>query len=306
MAKIYIIILLKHFKEGHMKKLLTSMIAASLLVTSSFAADAKTNQVSKNAVVKAEQNAQSATKLVKEAIRAIQYTQDALIYLNANKKDKAIESLKKAVGELAIVLNAPNAPYLLPVDIQMEAYQFNGKLSDVAKMVDEAKILVAKNKLPQARTILNALRDEIVIKTINLPLATYPAALNLAIKYINEGKVKEAKDVLAMALSTLVEVDTIIPIPIVKAEALVKEASKIVKKDKKEALKYLEEAKYQLKLAETLGYTSKSSTTYKMLKDAINNLEKEIKANHKTGGLFEELIKKLKEFKEKAIEHINK
>jgi tetratricopeptide (TPR) repeat protein len=288
-----------------MKKILTSALAAGLLVSSALAADAKTNEVSKNAVVKAEQKAQS-TQLVKEAIRAIQYTQDALIYLNAKKIDKAKEALKNAIGELAIVLNAPNAPYLLPVDVQIEAYQFQGKLEDIKKMVAQAKLLVAENKLPQAREILNALRDEIVIKTINLPLATYPAALQLAIKYLNEGKIKEAKDVLAMALSTLVEIDTIIPIPLVKAQALVEQAAKIVKKDKKEALKFLEEAKYQLKLAEALGYTSKSDTTYKMLESAINHLEKEIKLHHKTSGLFQELIQKLKEFKEKAITHVSK
>jgi tetratricopeptide (TPR) repeat protein len=288
-----------------MKKVMTSLVLAGVLVSGSFAADAKTNKVSHNAVVKAEQKAQS-TQLIKEAIKAIQYTQDALIYLNGKKIDKAKEALKNAVGQLAIVLNSPNPPYLLPVDVQIEAYQFQGKMSDIAKMVAQAKLLVAENKLPQARQILNALRDEIVIKTINLPLATYPAALNLAIKYLNEGKIKEAKDVLAMALSTLVEVDTIIPIPLIKAQALVTEASKIVKKDQKEALKYLEEAKRQLELARLLGYASKSNTTYKELEKAIKHLEKEIKANHKTAGLFEELIQKLKEFKEKAIQHINK
>jgi tetratricopeptide (TPR) repeat protein len=288
-----------------MKRLVTSLALASILVSASFAADAKTNKVSNNAVISAEKKAQS-TQLIKEAIRAIQYTQDALIYLNGNKIDKAKEALKKAIGELAIVLNSPNSPYLLPVDIRIEAYEFQGKMEDIAKMVASAKLLVAENKLPEARQVLNALRDEIVIKTINLPLATYPAALNLAIKYLNEGKIKEAKDVLAMALSTLVEIDTIIPIPLIKAQALVTEANKIVKKDKKQALKYLEEAKKQLKLARLLGYTSTSKTTYKELEETIKRLEKEIRANHKTSSLFEELLQKLKEFKEKAIHHINK
>ncbi|GAB6045064.1 hypothetical protein JCM11957_06620 [Caminibacter profundus] len=288
-----------------MKKLLTSIALAGLLVNSAIAADNKTNTVSKNAVIKAEKNAQN-TQLVKEAIRAIQYTQDALIYLNANKTNSAKKALKDAIGELAIVLNAPNAPYLLPVDIQIEAYEFKGRIQDIAKMVANAKILVTENKLPEAREILNSLRDEIVIKTINLPLATYPAALQLAIRYLNEGKIKEAKDVLSMALSTLVEINTIIPIPIVKAEGLVIEASKTIKKDKKQAIKYLEEAKHQLKLGELLGYTSKSETTYKMLEKEIKKLEKEIKANHKTKGLFQELLQKLKEFKEKAIQQISK
>jgi tetratricopeptide (TPR) repeat protein len=288
-----------------MKKLLSSIVAASLLVTSSMAADAKTNAVSKNAVVKAEQKAQS-TQLIKEAVRAIQYTQDALIYLNNKKTDKAKESLKKAVGELAVVLNTPNAPYLLPVDVQINAYQFVGGVNKIKTLIEEAKKLVNENKIPEAREVLNSLRSEIVIQTVNLPLATYPAALNLAIKYINEGKVKEAKDVLSMALSTLVEMDNIIPIPLIKAQALVQQAGKIIKKDKKEALKYLDEARRQLTIAQALGYTSTSDTTYKMLKDEITKLESAINSGHKTASIFSDLIEKLKEFKEKAISVIHK
>ncbi|MEO1927361.1 MAG: YfdX family protein [Nautiliaceae bacterium] len=288
-----------------MNKLLVSVALSGLLLTNALATDAKTNAVSKNAVIKAEQKAQN-TQLIKEAIKAIQYTQDAIIYLNGKNTKKAIESLKKAVGELSVVLNAPNAPYLLPVDTQINAYQFVGDVKKIKDLVKESKILVEENKLPQAREVLNSLRSEIDIKTINLPLATYPAALNLAIKYINEGKIKEAKDVLAMALSTLVEVDTIIPIPLIKAQALTQEASKIISKDKKQALKYLEEAKHQLVIAEALGYTSTSTTTYKMLKEEISKLESEIRKGHNTNSIFSDLIAKLKEFKEKAINIIHK
>jgi len=289
-----------------MKKLLTSIVVAGLLATNSFAADAKTNEVSKNAVIHAEQKAQTNNQIVKEAIYAIRNTQDALIYLSANKIEKAKDSIKKAIGDLSDVLNTPNPPYLLPVDVNIEAYEFTGNLNIVKNDVSRVKVLIAENKLPQAREILNALRDEIVIKTTNLPLATYPAALNLALKYINEGKIKDAKDILVMALSTLVQVNTIIPIPLVKAQALVTQASKIVKKDKKEALRMLKEAKYQLKLAQTLGYTSQSTTTYEELRKAIEHIENEIKANHRTHGLFESLIEKLKEFKQKAITHTSK
>jgi len=288
-----------------MKKIVTSVITASLLVTSSFALDSKTKNVSKNAVVKAEKKAQN-TQLINEAIRAIQYTQDALIYLNNKKKDKAIDSLKKAVGELTVVLNTPKAPYLLPVDVSVNAYQFNGDIKKIKLLKQQAKDMLKENNIPGAREVLNTLRSEIVIKTVNLPIATYPAALNLAIKYINENKLNEAKDVLSMALSTLVETDNIIPIPLIKAQGLVTEASKIVKKDKKEALKYLKEAKNQLILAEALGYTSTSKTTYKMLKDEITKLESEINKNHKTASIFNDLINKLKEFKEKAISIIHK
>jgi len=289
-----------------MKKLLSSIVVAGLLMTNSLAADTKTENVKHNAVLKAENKAEQSKELIKEAIKALKYTQDAYIYLHKNKTDKALESLKKAIGELTVILNKPNAPYLLPVDVRVEADEYVGDIKNIAKQVRTAKIALAKNQLPLTRNILNTLKSEIDIKAINIPLATYPDAIKLAIKYINENKIKEAQDVIAMALNTLVTTDTIIPIPIVKANDLVIEASKIAKKDKKQTLKYLEEAKKQLKIAELLGYTSTSDTTYKMLKNSIENIENKLNHNKNTDSFFEDLKTKLKEFKEKAVSIISK
>jgi tetratricopeptide (TPR) repeat protein len=288
-----------------MKRFFSSIVVAGLLATSSLAADAKTENVKHTAVIKAENKAQN-TELIKEAVRALKYTQDAYIYLNGNKKDKAVESLKKAIGELTVVLNSPNAPYLLPVDVSIEAVEYLGTIKNISKQITAAKVALSKNNLPLTRQILDNLKSEIDITAINIPLATYPQAIQLAIKYINENKIKEAKDVIAMALNTLVTTQTILPIPLIKANELVIQASKIAHKDKKQTLKYLEEAKKQLKIAELLGYTSKSDTTYKMLKDAIDNIEDKLNANKNTVGLFEELKTKLKEFKEKAVSIISK
>jgi len=286
-----------------MKRFLSSIVVAGLIATSSFAADAKTNAISHNAVTKAETKLQNANSLVKEAVLALKYTNDAVIYLNKKDKKRALSSLKKAIGELTIILNSPNAPYLLPVDMNIEASEYLGTIENIAKQITAAKVALSVNKIPVARDILNALKSEIDIHTINIPLATYPDAIKLAVKYINEGKISEAKDVLAMALNTLVNVDTIIPIPILKAQELVRVASKSNKKD---ALKYLDEAKRQLKIAELLGYTSTSNTTYEMLKKEINKIESKIKGNKNTTSIFEDLKQKLEEFKEKAVSILHK
>jgi len=288
-----------------MKKLLSSIIVAGLLTTNTLAADAKTENVKHNAVLKAEQKIND-TKLIKEAIKALKYTQDAYIYLKDKKTTKAQENLKKAIGELTVVLNAPKAPYLLPVDIRVGAFEYVGDIKNISKQITAAKVALAKHNLPLTRNILNSLKSEIDIKSINIPLATYPDAIKLAIKYLNENKIKEAKDVIAMALHTLVTTDTIIPIPIVKANELVVAASKIAHKDKTQTLKYLDEAKKQLKIAELLGYTSTSDTTYKTLKESIDNIENKINKNKNTDSFFIELKSKLKEFKEKAISIISK
>jgi len=81
-------------------------------------------------------------------------------------------------------------------------------------------------------------------------------------------------------------------------------ARNIAKEDKTQALKHLDVARKELKIAEALGYTSASDTTYKMLDEAIEKVEEEIRGKNRAEKLFEELIGKLKEFKEKAVKNI--
>jgi len=286
-----------------MNKILGSIIVAGLLVTNSFATDAKTNAISHKAVSKAEMKAENNNVLVREAVLALKYTGEATIDLNKKNSKKALSLLKKAISELTVILNTPNAPYLLPVDMDVKASEYIGTVENISKQLTSAKVALSLNKIPVARNILNALKSEIDIHTVNIPLATYPNAIKLAIKYINKGKISEAKDILSMSLNTLVNTDTIIPIPILKAQELIKVASKSNKKD---ALKYLDEAKKQLKIAELLGYTSKSDTTYEILKKEINKIESKIRGNKNTDSIFEDLKQKLEEFKEKAVSILHK
>ena len=109
-----------------------------------------------------------------------------------------------------------------------------------------------------------------------------------------------------MALSTLVTTKVIIPIPLVTADALIHDAKKIAKKDKKQALKHLEMAKEELRKAKLLGYTSDSDVTYKALDKAIEKVQKEIKGKNKAEKLFEDLLNKLKSFKDEATKTSSK
>ena len=291
-----------------MKKLLLSFAAASLLLTGAFATEA-TKAESNKAVAQAKQEVQKEqkeVKIVQEAVEAVALTQKVLIELEKGNKDQALKDLEKAIGKLEVVLSAPNAPALIPIDSAIEIVDFPGSLQDIKTALITAKALLAENKVQEARVILDTLRSEIVLKVINLPLASYPAALKLAAKFLHEDRIDEAKNVLNQALATFVEVDIITPIPLLQAIHLVEVAKEEAKKDKQKALDLLKEAKLALKKAELLGYTSDSDTTYKMLEEMIEKVEKEVKGKNKAEKLFEELIEKLKEFKEKAVKTQNK
>ncbi len=293
------------------KVLLSSVVALALLGTGAMAAEKSTDSksVSAAAVRNAKANAMQAkgdVKIVKEAVEAVQLTQKVLVALNQKKKDEAIKALEKAIGKMEVVMSNPKAPALIPLDASVIVSEFAGSAYDVQNAVITSIALLQKSRVQDARMIVQTLKDEVDLVTINMPLASYPAALKLAAKFLHEDKIDEARKVLATALNTFVEVDVVTPLGILEAQNLIAAASKVAQSDKKLALAHLEAAKAALKKAKALGYTSTSDTTYKMLNDAINKVEDEIRGANKSEGLFKELIVKLKEFADKAVKSVHK
>ena len=282
-----------------MKKLILSITTAALLCGTTLMA--KTSQeVTKDAVTMAKQDAKSQNiHVVKEAVSAVALTQKVLDDLDKKDKESGIKDLEDAIGKLEVVLAAEKSPKLLPIDGAITAVEYLGDPKSIKKSIDKVEDLLRDGKVQEARTLLDTLQSQINVTTVNLPLATYPDALKLAAKYLHDDKVEQAKKVLGAALNTLVEDVVIIPVPVIKVEALITAASKIAKTDKEQALKHLAQAKVELEKAKLLGYTSKSDVTYKDLKKAIEKTEKEVKGKNKAEKLFEDLIKKIKSFKEK-------
>jgi tetratricopeptide (TPR) repeat protein len=298
-----------------MKKIILSSLVAVALTGSLFATEANataaasSKAVSTKALKSAKESANAKKgdiKIIQEAVDAVNLTKEVVALLAKKEKDKAIKTLEKAIGKLEVVLSNPKAPALIPLSANVVVSEFAGTPSDAENAIITATALLEKRKVQAARTIVVGLRDEIDFVTINLPLASYPAALKLAAKFLHENKVPEAQKVLLTALNTFVEVDVVTPIGIIEAQSLIQAAKEVAKKDKKLALSHLEAAKRALKKSEVLGYVSDSDTTYKMLNDAINEIEKEIRGKNEAGKLFDELIEKIKEFKEKAVKSITK
>ena len=283
-----------------MKKFIISVATAALLCGTTTLMAKTSAEVSKTAVSNAKTTAKDKqVHVIKGAVEAVALTQKVLVDLDKKDTQSAIKDLEDAIGKLEVVLAAEKAPKFLPVDASITAIEYVGDVKQIKKSVKTAEDLLDDGKVQEARVLLDTLRSEIDVISVNLPVSSYPDALKLAAKYLHDNKADEAKAVLATALSTLVEDVVVIPIPVLKADALIKAASKIAKTDKEQALKHLAQAKTELEKAKALGYTSKSDVTYKALEKAIEKTEKEIKGKNKAEKLFDELIEKLKSFKEK-------
>lgn len=289
-----------------LKKVLLSAFAASLLFTSSVVAETTklptSAEVSEKATQKAAQKIDDrSVKLVHEALRSLKLASSALEELRENKMEDAQKDIEYALGKLETILSSKDVPKLLPVDQKVVVKNFIGSASDVDKALNNVRHLLSVHKVQEAIELLNSLQSEIEINVISLPLVTYPDALKLASKYILENQPNKAQDVLKVALSTFSETKEIVPIPLIATLRLVNVASDVAKDNKEQALRYLDTANDELDKAQKLGYVSKSATTYKELHSMINDIKEEIKGKNKAQKLFDNLVDKIKEFKEKIF-----
>ncbi len=282
------------------KRLLISVALATLLCTSSsFAQNVKMSHVQGNStktLVKNEVKFQS--KKFKMASSDIQKglndTLKAIDVLQNKKVNEAKKYLEEANKYFDKALKTDPTLRLVPIENEIVAYQYQGSPKEIKASVNLAKSLLDKNDVQFAREALMPLRDEIDITTHYIPMDLYPQATKIAKNLLEKGKTKEALQELILGLSTIVGDQTVIPIPLLTAQDLVKTASRIDKKKKKEALALLDEAKVELKKALLLGYTSAHSKEYKALNSMINDIEKEIKGKNKVVKMYEKLKEKIK------------
>ncbi len=295
-----------------MKKVILSAIAASMILGVSAQAKvenkaegaqpATVKQINTATVKQAKSDAIShQKKMVKEAIDSLKNAHEALVLLDKKDKDGAVKSIEKALGKLEVILSAKTSPKLLPIKSFVTVNEFIGTSDGIKATVKLAKELLGDGKVQQARKILMPLTSEVDVTTVSLPLVSYPDALKLAAKYIHSGKIAMAKEVLAIALNTFDETTVIVPLPLLKATDLIAAASNVAAKDKELAIRYLNGASENLKVAEALGYVSKSTVTYQVLQDKIDAIKKEIKGKNKAEKLFDSLKEKLADFKAKVF-----
>jgi YfdX protein len=229
-------------------------------------------------MIKRKLLAEKNQQVVNEARDSITGTQQALIALEKNDSKAALSILRDVSKKLAVILAKNPALNLVTADIEVDIIDFEGDADTVKKELKEADDLLDHGKLQSARQILAELASEMRITTVSIPLGTFPLAVKNAVALIDAGKANEAALVLDDVLNTLVERSEIIPLPLLRAEILLTQASELEHKEdlskeksRAEVLKFADAAKEKLKLAELLGYGSKDD--YQSLYTSIDEIK---------------------------------
>lgn len=157
---------------------------------------------------------------------------------------------------------------------------------------------------PKLHAVLGNLASEMVVDAVNLSLGTFPAAIKAVTPLIDAGKIEEAKVALSTALGILVEVRSVIHLPLLRTELLLADAELPSQKEcrrdaESQALVVqLSQARYQLKIAEALGYGHKKDyKEYYRLMDEIKDKTRDGKFGQ---GFFNKTKEKLTALKDEA------
>jgi hypothetical protein len=173
-------------------------------------------------VEKERQSAQEQANqaLDQDAIAAINETQNAIKAISQNNKNDALAAIEAATGKIDILLARNAKAALIPVASEVEVIDAAPPDEKAVQALDHSVSEAVKNKnYPTARLLLYSLESEIRARTYNLPMATYPLALQEAARLLDQGNNDDASKVLGTALNTMVAVDKVTPIPLVLARA---------------------------------------------------------------------------------------
>ena len=228
-------------------------------------------------------------QILADAAMAIDETKKALQALEDNDTRAAMDALELATGKLELIL--ARDPALAPVDVRVESYDLLASADTVKAVIHDAENYLEDGEVQKARRLVSKLASEVVFRTTSIPLATYPNAIKAVIPLIDAGRSEEAREGLQAALNTLVvTTDDVIPLPVLRAEHLLKKAEALVKneertvKDNETLADLLVAARSQLEMAELLGYGTKKS--FQPMYKQLDMIEEKTADGDSGKGLF--------------------
>jgi len=190
--------------------------------------------------------------IISDAVDAVVETNHALILLENGKPNEAIAAIKTAIGKLAITLEREPGLGLKPVHVMKRIHDLQIDPAFIQPKTKIAREFLKDGNLQGARQLIAPLVSEMTITITSIPLGSYPEAIKAVVPLIDDGKIDEAKATLRMLLSTLVVKDLTVPLPPLRAEALLLKAETLTENESrtdmenKALTETLKEARHQL------------------------------------------------------------
>ncbi|MBN2615817.1 MAG: YfdX family protein [Bacteroidales bacterium] len=242
-------------------------------------------------------------RFVKEALDCITETNETLKALASGKMKEAQKQLHLALVHATQTMKKHPNVYYVPVNISVSSNDFVKNRQQADQLVTETKKALAGGSYQNASSLLNKLKSEIDITTINMLFSNYPRGLAKADSLLNVDKTNDAENILYGLLNSLQITQVVLPLPVLRAQALIAQAKEVDNQNHAETKvdNLLENANYQLLLAKTMGYGS-FDTEYTDLSKQIKSLEQGVQSGTAGPEDFSGLFSKVEQFKSRLFD----
>lgn len=234
---------------------------------------------------------QKLSKTPKEIFDGFSLTIDAMTALDNNKTSQAQKSLTEASQTFEKVFKAHPEMKMVPIDMDVEVEEHEITNENVKTITQNAIRMLKENDPQEAMVLLKALKNQITITTLYLPMEFYELGTKAASEALKKGDEAKAISALSTGFESLIAKKSVIPISLLDSQVALLAASVVDKSNKEEINKLLDVAKNHLEQARLLGYTTKYDADYQVLTNQIHALQKEIKGKNEVEKLYDTLKK---------------
>jgi YfdX protein len=245
--------------------------------------------------------AQKRVSLLQDAQSAMAQTRIALAALDNGDRNAALSALEQATGKLDLVVSRDPKLAFAPIEVNTAIFDLYATPDTVKRVEKEARDDLSNSQVQQARLLVTPLASEADTHVVGIPLATYPAAIKAVAPLIDAGKTEQARAALEAALNTLVIETYVIPLPKIRAQALLQQAEQVAanasrtQDDNQKLHGLIDATRTEIQLAEALGYGTKDD--YKPLYAQLDDVQKKAEGGQSGKRLFEKFEQSLKRFK---------
>ncbi len=247
-----------------------------------------------------EKKREEAKKIVQEAV----YIVDRLNFLMNNLNYLSFEEIMSEVDNLVERANKLYNEYrdtLKELPVKSEVYEVVGvdDPDTARKLYEEAKKNLDEGKVPRARSILNTMRNEIIIDTDLLPIDVLVDSLKLARTYLQRNNLVRFAETITLLLSSFERIQTIIPKPLLEAHYIAQIVLEKYKDDKEMAMELVEAIRARIELARILGYV-RDEKDIEELQRKVESVETSIREEKEEEKQIKELQEEMKKVKQEA------
>ncbi len=223
-----------------------------------------------------------------DALMALKDVQSAIELLVNENKAKALARLQHAEFILTNQhgngygdsttddgTNKNAADNILTISSIVKVVELKKSNDEIQKEIAYINRLLDEHQTQLARNLISDMRDEAIVNTISMPVATFLSAVKTASEQIKDEKGDLAFRSLKQALDSLTTTETVASLSLIAARdaigrAMSAESEQRNKLILKDTILY---ARSELEKAELLGYVKDSDADYMLIKHQINELK---------------------------------